>query len=63
HAVCSEVLEHLNDPASVLANAKSFIKPGGRMADVQPLPAGRFAARRAPSVPAIHQPSGIRNQG
>ena len=42
HAVCSEVLEHLDDPAGVLANAKAFIKPGGRL--VITVPGGPMSA-------------------
>ena len=42
HAVCSEVLEHLDDPAGVLANARAFIKPGGRL--VITVPGGPMSA-------------------
>ncbi len=41
-AVCSEVLEHLDDPAQVLANAKALIKPGGRL--VITVPGGPMSA-------------------
>ncbi len=31
HAVCSEVLEHLDDPVAALRNLKSYLQPGGRL--------------------------------
>jgi len=31
HAVCSEVLEHLNDPVAALTNLKAYLKPGARL--------------------------------
>lgn len=31
HAVCSEVLEHVDDPTSLLANAKPYLAPGCRL--------------------------------
>jgi len=31
HAVCSEVLEHLDDPVAALGNLITYLKPGGRL--------------------------------
>ena len=42
HAVCSEVLEHLDDPAAVLANVRSLMAPGCRL--VITVPAGPMSA-------------------
>jgi SAM-dependent methyltransferase len=42
HAVCSEVLEHLDDPASALRNARHCLAPGGRL--VITVPAGPMSA-------------------
>ena len=42
HAVCSEVFEHVADPAIVLANAVLCLKPGGRL--VVTVPGGPISA-------------------
>ena len=42
HAVCSEVLEHVDDPQTVLANAAQCLKPGGRL--VVTVPGGPMSA-------------------
>lgn len=42
HAVCSEVLEHVEDPAVVLANIVPCLKPGGRL--VVTVPGGPMSA-------------------
>ena len=42
HAVCSEVLEHLDDPRAALENARSCLAPGGRL--VVTVPAGPMSA-------------------
>ena len=42
HMVCTELLEHLEDPASVLANAKPLLAPGARV--VITVPAGPMSA-------------------
>jgi len=42
HAVCSEVLEHVDDPAVVLANIVPCLKPGGRL--VVTVPGGPMSA-------------------
>lgn len=42
HAVCSEVLEHLDDPTFVLANVRPYLAPGARL--VITVPAGPMSA-------------------
>ena len=42
HAVCSEVLEHLDDPAAVLGNVRTLLAPGCRL--VITVPAGPMSA-------------------
>jgi 2-polyprenyl-3-methyl-5-hydroxy-6-metoxy-1,4-benzoquinol methylase len=42
HAVCSEVLEHVDDPAAVLRNARALFAPGCRL--VITVPAGPMSA-------------------
>lgn len=42
HAVCSEVLEHLDDPLAAIENARSCLAPGGRL--VVTVPAGPMSA-------------------
>lgn len=42
HAVCSEVLEHIDDPACVIANIVPCLKPGGRL--VVTVPGGPMSA-------------------
>ena len=42
HAVCSEVLEHVDDPGTVLVNAVQCLKPGGRL--VVTVPGGPMSA-------------------
>jgi len=42
HAVCSEVLEHLDNPRAALENARSCLAPGGRL--VVTVPAGPMSA-------------------
>jgi len=42
HAVCSEVLEHLDDPAGCLRNARSCLAPGATL--VVTVPAGPMSA-------------------
>ncbi|MGH6662749.1 MAG: class I SAM-dependent DNA methyltransferase [Rhodospirillales bacterium] len=42
HAVCSEVLEHVDDPVRVLVNAGACLKPGGRL--VITVPGGPMSA-------------------
>jgi 2-polyprenyl-3-methyl-5-hydroxy-6-metoxy-1,4-benzoquinol methylase len=42
HAVCSEVLEHLDDPAAMLKNVRALFAPGCRL--VVTVPAGPMSA-------------------
>jgi SAM-dependent methyltransferase len=42
HAVCSEVLEHLDDPVALLRNSVPMLAPGARL--VVTVPAGRMSA-------------------
>jgi SAM-dependent methyltransferase len=42
HAVCSEVLEHLDDPVAVLANVRTLMSPGCSL--VVTVPAGPMSA-------------------
>jgi SAM-dependent methyltransferase len=42
HAVCSEVLEHLDEPSRFLANAAAYLAPGARL--VVTVPAGPMSA-------------------
>jgi 2-polyprenyl-3-methyl-5-hydroxy-6-metoxy-1,4-benzoquinol methylase len=42
HAVCSEVLEHLDDPALALRNVRAFLAPGASL--VITVPAGPLSA-------------------
>jgi SAM-dependent methyltransferase len=42
HAVCSEVLEHLDDPVEALKNVRRCLAPGGRL--VVTVPAGPVSA-------------------
>jgi SAM-dependent methyltransferase len=42
HAVCSEVLEHVDDPVAVLRNARALLAPGCRL--VITVPAGPMSA-------------------
>ncbi|MEI9937332.1 MAG: class I SAM-dependent methyltransferase [Pseudomonadota bacterium] len=42
HAVCSEVLEHLDDPLTALRNVRSWLAPGARL--VITVPAGPISA-------------------
>lgn len=42
HVVCSEVLEHVDDPVRVLVNAGTCLKPGGRL--VVTVPGGPMSA-------------------
>jgi len=42
HAICSEVIEHVDDPTLLLANARPFIAPGGRL--VLTAPGGPMSA-------------------
>jgi SAM-dependent methyltransferase len=42
HAVCSEVLEHLDDPTAMLANVRALMAPGCRL--VITVPAGPMSA-------------------
>lgn len=42
HAVCSEVLEHVDDPVALLRNARSWLAPGSRV--VVTVPGGPMSA-------------------
>jgi SAM-dependent methyltransferase len=42
HAICSEVLEHVDEPATLLANAKAYLAPGCRL--VVTVPGGPMSA-------------------
>ena len=42
HAVCSEVLEHVEDPEALLANARSYLAPGCRL--IVTVPGGPMSA-------------------
>jgi SAM-dependent methyltransferase len=42
HAVCSEVLEHVDDPATLMSNARKFLAPGCRV--VVTVPGGPMSA-------------------
>lgn len=42
HAVCSEVLEHVDDPVSLLANARAYLAPNCRL--VVTVPGGPMSA-------------------
>lgn len=42
HATCSEVLEHVDDPAAALVNIAACLKPGGRL--VVTVPGGPMSA-------------------
>jgi SAM-dependent methyltransferase len=42
HAVCSEVLEHVEDPGALLANARSYLAPGCRL--IVTVPGGPMSA-------------------
>jgi SAM-dependent methyltransferase len=42
HAVCSEVIEHVDEPARLLKNARSYMKPGGLL--VLTAPGGPMSA-------------------
>jgi trans-aconitate methyltransferase len=42
HAVCSEVLEHVDEPTVLLANARAFLRVGCRL--VVTVPGGRMSA-------------------
>jgi SAM-dependent methyltransferase len=42
HAVCSEVLEHVDDPARLLSNARAYMAPGCRL--VVTVPGGPMTA-------------------
>lgn len=42
HAVCSEVLEHVDDPVTLLRNARDYLQPGARL--VVTVPGGRISA-------------------
>jgi SAM-dependent methyltransferase len=42
HAVCSEVLEHVEDPKALLANARSYLAPGCKL--IVTVPGGPMSA-------------------
>lgn len=42
HAVCSEVLEHVDEPTTLLANAKAYLAPGCRL--IVTVPGGPMSA-------------------
>lgn len=42
HAICSEVLEHADNPVRILTGARKFLKPGGRL--VVTVPGGPMSA-------------------
>lgn len=42
HAICSEVLEHLDSPKALLANARAWLEPGARL--VITVPGGPMSA-------------------
>jgi SAM-dependent methyltransferase len=42
HAVCSEVLEHVDDPVALIGNARAFLAPGCRL--VVTVPGGPMSA-------------------
>jgi SAM-dependent methyltransferase len=42
HAVCSEVLEHLDEPAALLENARAYLAPGCRL--IVTVPGGPMSA-------------------
>jgi len=42
HAVCSEVLEHVNDPVTLLRNGRRYLQPGARL--VVTVPGGDISA-------------------
>ena len=42
YAVCSEVLEHVDDPVRALSNIQNFLRPGGRL--VVTVPGGPMSA-------------------
>jgi SAM-dependent methyltransferase len=42
HALCSEVLEHVEEPEALLANARSYLAPGCRL--IVTVPAGPISA-------------------